>query len=362
MNVLIVCGGTGGHLFPGMAVGEELLERKHQVLLVVSEKEIDRVATRGITGFLVQSLPAIGWRGARPDRALRFGWRMLKALVRTRNIFRSFQPDVVVGMGGFSSFPPLFLASLQQIPTCIHESNAILGKANRLLARYANAVALGFDAAQQQFSHAKVVCTGTPIRASLRAAVDRPQPEHVPWNVLVVGGSQGARGLNRVVTEAAGLISGVKIHWDHLTGKTDEAEIRAIYAKAGLEAQVRAFSHEMEQLYASADLIIARSGAASLAEIAEWSLPSILIPFPFAADQHQSANARIFFDAGAAALREEAGCTPQWLAQEVQDILTNVTRRKKMIEATKHLRHVDAHRKLADMIEQLSNEKGNSAS
>ncbi len=355
MNVLIVCGGTGGHLFPGMAVGEELLQRHHQVLLVLSEKEIDRVATRGATGFLVQNLPAVGWTGLRPDRALRFGWRMLVSLRRTRTIFRSFQPDVVVGMGGFSSFPPLFLASLQKVPTCIHESNVIAGKANRLLARYAKVVAVGFEAAREQFPKSEVVCTGTPIRGSLRATGNRTQVRRPGrFTVLVIGGSQGAKGLNRLVTDAARMISGVEIHWEHVTGVTDEAGVRDAYVRMGAEARVQAFCHEMQELYASADLIIARSGAASLAEIAEWSLPSVLIPFPFAADQHQTANARIFHDAGAAVLRQEADCGPQWLAKEIQDILTNDLRRKKMIEATKPLRHENAHGKLADMIEDLA--------
>jgi len=360
MNVLIVCGGTGGHLFPGMAVGEELLERRHQVLLVVSEKEIDRVATRGAKGFLVESLPAVGWTGARPDRALRFGWRMLQGIRRTRSIFRSFQPDVVVGMGGFSSFPPLFLASLSEIPACIHESNAIAGKANRLLARYADIVAIGFDAAKSQFPRSKTVCTGTPIRAALRAT-GNPEKDGAKKTILVVGGSQGARGLNKLVADAAGKVSGASVHWEHLTGAADEQAIREVYREDGVDANVMAFCHEMQKLYRKADLIVARSGAASLAEIAEWGIPSILIPFPFAADQHQSANAKIFADAGAAIMREESECTAEWLAHEIQDVLTNDVRRKKMAESTKPLRHVDAHKKLADVIEGLHKTKGSAS-
>jgi UDP-N-acetylglucosamine--N-acetylmuramyl-(pentapeptide) pyrophosphoryl-undecaprenol N-acetylglucosamine transferase len=164
MNILIVCGGTGGHLFPGIAVGEELLERKHQVLLVVSEKEIDQKALKGARGFLVQTLPAVGWRGLQPQNLFRFCWMMWKAIGRTRQIFRDFHPDVVLGMGGFSSVAPLLVAWYRKIPCCVHESNAIAGKANRLAARLVNVVAVGLDKAKDQFCGKKCVATGTPIR------------------------------------------------------------------------------------------------------------------------------------------------------------------------------------------------------
>ncbi len=358
MNILIVCGGTGGHLFPGIAVGEELLERRHQVLLVISEKEIDQRATQGARGFLIQTLPAVGWRGWRPDRMLQFAGMMWKSMKRTKQIFQDFQPQVVMGMGGFSSVAPLHAAWRRGIPSCIHESNAIPGKANRLAARFATLVAVGLESAGNQFAQFQTVWTGTPVRASLRSKGDvRKTRMELGLSadgpvVLVMGGSQGAKGLNRLATAAAAIASD-NIQWIHLAGAEDEANVRAAYQGAGRKARVDAFCHEMEKMYAAADLVIARSGAASLAEIAEWNLPSILIPFPFAADRHQSANARLFHEAGAAVLIEEADCSAEKLAAEAQDILTNKNRRKSMTDATQRLRHEDSHRRLADMVERL---------
>lgn len=359
MNILIVCGGTGGHLFPGIAVGEELLARRHQVLLVVSEKEVDRRIVEQTPGFLVQTLPAIGWRGARPDRLVRFGVAMLAAQSRSRQIFRNFQPNAVLGMGGFSSVAPVFCAWRRGVPACIHESNAIPGRANRLMVRFAARVAVGVPNPANGFPRGKTVWTGTPVRACLRnrkdpaearaalgLAADRP-------TVLVMGGSQGARGLNRLVTETAARITSTQVQWLHLTGTEDEAAVRAAYAGQPARACVSAFSMDMDRLYGAADLIIARAGASSLAEIAVQGLPGILVPYPFAADNHQRANAEIFARSGAAVVCEEDGWDHGRMADEIVDILTNRPRRQDMIEATKRLRHADAHVKLADMLEQL---------
>jgi UDP-N-acetylglucosamine--N-acetylmuramyl-(pentapeptide) pyrophosphoryl-undecaprenol N-acetylglucosamine transferase len=358
VNVVIVCGGTGGHLFPGLAVGEELLERRHQVLLIVSQKEIDQKALKNSKGFLIQTLPSIGWRGWRPDRAFGFFRMMLKSLKQTKQIFDSFHPNVVLGMGGFSSVAPLIVAWKSKIPSCIHESNAIAGKANRLAGRIASKVALGWERVEKQFPHSETVWTGTPLRAILREPKDLYQARRELEistdrpTILVMGGSQGAKGLNRLVTETA-IKMNPKIQWIHLTGSQDEAMVRESYAKANLTAKVFPFYSEMERLYAAADLAIARSGAASLAEIVQWSLPSILIPFPFAADRHQTANAKILVDAGAALLREESDCTPDILMDEIGDILNNETRRKKMVDATRQMRCEDSHKKLADVVEKL---------
>lgn len=358
MNILIVCGGTGGHLFPGIAVGEELLERRHQVMLVLSEKEVDQRGVRGADGFLFQTLPAVGWRGWRPDRALQFAVMMIQSMNRTKNIFSDFRPQVVLGMGGFSSVAPLYVAWKRGIPSCVHDSNAIPGKANRLASRMATISAVGLESAKHWFKRGPVVWTGTPVRASVRM---RPEPGSARAElglksggpiVLVVGGSQGARGLNRLVTAAAALAR-PEIQWLHLSGASDEDGVRDAYQRAGRTARVEAFSHEMEKLYAVADLVVARSGAASLAEIAECGIPSILVPFPFAADRHQSANARLFEQAGAAVLCEEADTTPERLSAEIVAILGDAARKKQMSEAARVLRQADSHQRLADIVERL---------
>jgi UDP-N-acetylglucosamine--N-acetylmuramyl-(pentapeptide) pyrophosphoryl-undecaprenol N-acetylglucosamine transferase len=359
VNIVIVCGGTGGHLFPGLAVGEELLERRHQVLLIVSQKEIDQKALKNSTGFLKQTLPSVGWRGWRPDRAFEFSRLMWKSISQTKQIFRNFNPNVVVGMGGFSSVAPLLVAWKDKIPSCIHESNAIAGKANRLAGKMATLVAVGWDEVRNQFPNSQTVWTGTPIRSILRQPKDATQAKRELGiaidrkTVLVMGGSQGAKGLNRLVTQAAGKAD-PSIQWLHLTGVQDESTVRDAYASANRTAKVFPFYHEMERLYAAADFIVARSGAASLAEIIQWSLPSMLIPFPFAADQHQTANGRILVKAGAAVMHEEADCTPDMVAREIESVLQNEDHRQRMIAATRQLRCEDSHKKLADVVEKLA--------
>jgi UDP-N-acetylglucosamine--N-acetylmuramyl-(pentapeptide) pyrophosphoryl-undecaprenol N-acetylglucosamine transferase len=360
MNILIVCGGTGGHLFPGIAVGEELLARGHSVMLVVSEKEVDLRIVERTRGFQAETLPAIGWRGVRPDLVVRFGVAMVRALFRTRGIFRRFRPDAVLGMGGFSSVAPLLCARLAGVPSVIHESNAIAGKANRLAARIATGVAVGVEPAQDFFPLHKTICTGTPVRAFLRKTMD-PAAARAALSlepglptVLIMGGSQGARGLNRIVTEAAARISAPEIQWLHLAGAGEEESVREAYARQNRKARVIAFGVEMDQLYGAADLIIARSGASSLAEIAGQALPSILVPYPFAADNHQQANAAIMEKTGAALVCDEKKADIDRLAEQIREVLTNTARRQAMREATKRLRHTDAHVKLADMVERLA--------
>ncbi len=360
MNVLIVCGGTGGHFYPGIAVAEELGERGHRVMLLVSEKRVDQVAMRDAPDFPVQRLPAVGWGGWRPDRVFRFGAGMGKSLARMRRIFREFHPSAVLGMGGFSSVAPLLLARLHGIPSCVHESNAIAGKANRLAARLATRVAVGLQAAQKWFPAGKTVWTGTPVRRVLREKRDRREARKALglsenlFTALVMGGSQGARALNRLVPEAAATFAWNSIQWIHLAGEGDEVNVRQAYARGCGTAKVFGFCHDMAALYAAADFAIARSGAASLAEIAHAGLPSILIPFPFASDRHQLANARHFAEMGAAIVGEEVEMPPHRLAAHVRDLMTDMALRRSMAEATKGLRDEDAHRKIADLVERLA--------
>jgi UDP-N-acetylglucosamine--N-acetylmuramyl-(pentapeptide) pyrophosphoryl-undecaprenol N-acetylglucosamine transferase len=365
MNILIVCGGTGGHLFPGMALGEELLERNHQVLLVVSQKEIDQKALKGSTGFLIQTLPMVGWGGMRPDRLIRFLWKMAGALKKTRQIFRNFQPDVVMSMGGFSAVAPLLLAKRRKIPVCIHDSNAIPGKANRMGARFASVIALSFDEARRFFKGRRTELTGTPIRTALRAksnlkassafedllskaGFDLGQPV-----VLAMGGSQGARGLNRLVVEAARNLP-EHFQWIHLSGEADEKNVRENYASIRRKAIVFPFYQAMNELYSVADVAVSRSGAASLAELLEWAIPSILVPYPFAADRHQTANARVLVDAGAAVMKEEKEWDGPALAGEIQSLVENMERQKEITLGMTKLRFENPHAKLADLVESLA--------
>lgn len=368
MNVAIACGGTGGHLFPGLAVAEVLRGRGHEVLLFISEKEIDALAVRDHAergDLRFERLPSVGLGRLLSLGTVRFLRGAATSVLACRRIFRDFRPDAVLGMGGFTSTAPLLAARLGKIPTFIHESNAIPGKANRLNARLARVVLLGFAECAEHFPKGtRCETTGTPIRASLRGehvpdrraalagfGFDPTQDVVVKRTLLVMGGSQGARGVNRAVTAALPAWRELPLRVIHLTGRDEENEVRAAYADAGVPAHVAAFSHDMGAAYAAADVAIARSGAASLTELAHFGLPSILIPYPFAAEDHQTANARLFTRPGAAVmLRENEGAGAS-LARILPELLHHPDKLRDMAAAARVLAPGDAAARAADAIE-----------
>ncbi len=320
LQVSIACGGTGGHLFPGLAVAETLRRRGHRVMLLVSEKKIDAVAVAGREqDFRIETLPSIGLPSPLlSPRLITFGTGLLASVRRCRSLFRDFQPHAVLGMGGFTSTPPILAARMLGRETFVHESNAIPGKANKLNARFANVVLLGFaDCAKYFRPSTTSVVTGTPIREELRGTVERPaalasfgfEAGEKTATVLVMGGSQGARGINQAVTRAlpSWKASGRAVRFIHQTGPDDADMVRDAYARAGLPAFVCAFHPAMQNAYAAADLAIARAGAATLTELSHFGVPSILVPFSWAAEDHQTLNAQIFVRAGAARLLKEDG-------------------------------------------------------
>jgi UDP-N-acetylglucosamine--N-acetylmuramyl-(pentapeptide) pyrophosphoryl-undecaprenol N-acetylglucosamine transferase len=245
------------------------------------------------------------------------------------------------------------------LPTFIHESNAIPGKANRLNARLAGHILLGFAACAGFFpDRGRCVVTGTPIRSSLRSRLDPAaartlfglDPAGERKTLLVMGGSQGAHGLNRAVIEALP-IWGNALQVIHLTGRDDEQLVRDAYAKAGVRAFVAAFHHRMQEAYSAADLAVARSGAASLSELAHFALPSILVPYPFAAEDHQTLNARIYVEAGASLMLAESDAGTNRLAGLVLGVLQNAGRLATMAEAARRLAPPDSAQLVVETME-----------
>ena len=359
MNVVIACGGTGGHLFPGLAVAEVLRQRGHQTLLFISEKEIDNLAVRDHQEqFRFEKLPSIGLPRIFSPAMVGFVRGFGHSVNLCRAYYREFQPHAVLGMGGFTSTGPLLAGCLARVPTFIHESNAIPGKANRLNAKLAKAVLLGFAECTRFFPRNRCEVTGTPIRADLRVPTDKAaallafgfDPASRKPTLLVMGGSQGAHGINRAVTKALPVLKDL-VQIIHLTGRDDEQYTRETYAEAGAQAFVAAFHHRMQDAYAAADLAIARSGAASLSELASFGLPSLLIPYPHAAEDHQTFNARIFEAAGASVLLKEGEVADARLANTVAAILQDNGKLKAMSAATRRLAPDDAASRLADILE-----------
>ncbi|MEQ1859347.1 MAG: undecaprenyldiphospho-muramoylpentapeptide beta-N-acetylglucosaminyltransferase [Chthoniobacteraceae bacterium] len=355
MNFAIAAGGTGGHLFPGLAVGEVLRARGHDVMLIVSEKEIDSIATQGRAEFRVERVAGVGLQGKSPVALLKFALKFYAGLRQCRALFAAFNPRAVLGMGGFTSLAPILAGRKRKVPTFVHESNAIPGKSNKLNARFCSAVLLGFAECAQHFAGADSIATGTPVRGSLRR-IDRGEAcasfgfDPARKTLLVMGGSQGAHGINVALAGALPALRGANLQVIHLAGQRDEAMMRDAYATAGIPAFVAAFFREMERAYSVADFAIARSGAASLTELSHYALPSILIPYPFAAEDHQTANARIFERAAAAVMLPERETSADTLAQRIRSLLDDPSRLAEMSARAAALAPRDAAERVAEVI------------
>jgi UDP-N-acetylglucosamine--N-acetylmuramyl-(pentapeptide) pyrophosphoryl-undecaprenol N-acetylglucosamine transferase len=332
--IAIACGGTGGHLFPGLAVGQELRARGCAVQLLVSPKEVDQAAVRSASGFEIVTLPAVAFQsGSR----LAFFRGFARSFLAARRHFKVRRPRAVLAMGGFTSVPPVFAARGLSVKTFLHESNTIPGRANRVLSRWVDVAFTGFTETATRLKCRNVINTGTPVRpefqlrdaAECRRALGLAPERPV---VLVTGGSQGARGLNDLVLRALPLVKATMPQWQwlHLTGSADVERVRAAYAAHGLAAQVEPFSTRMELLLGAADAAITRSGASSLAELAALQLPAMLVPLPTAADNHQWFNARSFAQDGAAQSLEQNTAPPEELIRGLRALVEDAAVRTSM--------------------------------
>jgi UDP-N-acetylglucosamine--N-acetylmuramyl-(pentapeptide) pyrophosphoryl-undecaprenol N-acetylglucosamine transferase len=370
MKVLIACGGTGGHLFPGLAVAETMVQRRHQVKLLVSEKTIDSTALAALMNgctaskIAVQAVVAVGYNGWR--QSIHFCRRLAQALRTCADVCDEFRPDVVLGMGGFTSAPAVLAARWRRngTATLIHESNAVPGKANRWAGKFADHVAVGLPDCARFFGRKPVTVTGTPIRVALRAgkvpdASERLGLQHERLTILVMGGSQGAHAINEMMAAALPWLEEWReqTQFVHLSGSRDEMFLREAYEKNGFEANVMSFCNQMELAYSAADLAVARSGAATLTEIAAFGLPAVLIPFPQAAGHHQLHNARVFEREGAAKVIEQSQLTGlhttagERLAETIGSLLLDDTQRNRMAAAARSLGVTNSEERIATLLE-----------
>src|SRR5881275_582361 len=359
MNAVIACGGTGGHLFPGIAVAEVLRDRGHEVMLLISEKDIDALALSGRSNFQVEKLPTVGLPSPFSPAFFGFLRRFQQSLSLCRAIYRKFQPQVVLGMGGFTSTAPVVAGRIRGIATFIHESNAIPGKANRLTARIVNAVMLGFRECAPFFPKTHTEVTGTPVRTEL-VRLDRKVArqklglhEDLP-TLLVMGGSQGASGINQALIKSLPFLQGLPLQVIHLSGARDERLVADNYRRENVPAYIAPFHHRMEEVYSAADLVVARSGAASLAELAAFSLPGILIPFPYAADDHQTRNAEIYAHADAAILLKQSDMSGELLARKIRELMQNPERLQQMAANCARLAPKDAAGRVVNTMEKYT--------
>jgi len=341
-------GGTGGHLFPGLAVAAAFAE-------AVPGTEVAFAGTmRGLEarliparGYRLFTLPVMGLVGKGILRRL-LGLAILpSALAAAGRVLREFRPDLVVGVGGYASAPVLLMAGLFRLPRVVLEQNAVPGVTNRIFGPHVARVFLTFDAARERFKGGKFVCPGNPVRAELLDA-KRDRPASAPPHLLVFGGSQGARALNDAMLEAApGLLADLPgLTITHQTGHLDLERVQAAYADLGERANAAAFIDDMGAAYAAADLVVCRAGATTVAELTALGLPSVLVPYPHAAHDHQSANARLLAEAGAAVFLPQGALTGESLETLIRGLLQNRDRLATMGAAAKALGRPNAAREI----------------
>jgi len=353
--VAIACGGTGGHLFPGLAVAEELIRRDCDVMVLISPKEVDQQAVKSAFGMEVVTLPAVGLtRGG----FLGFVSGFRKSHRAAKNLFRDKVPQAVLAMGGFTSAPPILAGKKLGAKTFLHESNSIPGRANRWLAHIVDEAFVYFHEASGRMNIARARVTGMPVRsqflepmdaASARIALGLHPEKPV---VLVMGGSQGASGINHSILAALpALAAGLPdLQFLHLAGTNDVAHVQNAYAARNLRAVVRPFLTEMELALGAATLAVSRSGASSLAELAAVGLPGILIPYPSATDNHQYYNALAFVESGAARMFEQSSATPERLSQVILGLIESGEDRAAMRQALAGWHSPDAASEIAEHI------------
>lgn len=340
-HVVIAGGGTGGHLFPGLAVAEELRKQGIFVSFVGTSKGIEaRVVPQH--GYPLHFIDVTGLKRQGFAGTLRSLLRLPKAFVQARTLLRTLRPDAVLGVGGYASGPMTILAARRKIPTAILEQNSIPGLTNRVAARFVKAIFLAFPEAVNWFPKEKIQLIGNPIRTTLLHRAKHPPSSKL--RVLVLGGSQGAHAINQLVVDMSkqALQSFQALPWQlhHQTGTKEEIGVKKSYQEMGLLepiVRVSAFVEDMAEAYAWADMVVGRAGATTLAEITALGLPSILIPLPTAADDHQTHNAAFLSDAQAAYLLPQVHTSPSDLLQKLMHLQENSEVRLKMAANSKSL-------------------------
>lgn len=353
MNVLFAGGGTGGHVFPAIAVTEELLKRDPytQFLFVGSNRGLEARVIPA-RGFAFQPIGAGALKGMSFVTKVSTIFSMPGNIQAAGKIVKKFSPQVVVGIGGYASAPALIAAALQGRPTMILEQNLIPGLTNRVLAYLVAASAVNFEESIRYFP-GNAVTTGNPIRKEF-FQVGPPKGEI--FKVLIFGGSQGAHGINLAMTETMPQWDEFfqRVHFIHQTGEKDFEMVQSAYATYNFSAEVRPFFEDMPNQFERAHLVVARSGASALSEIAATGRPSILIPLPTSADDHQRKNAEVFVHHGASVMIEQSALRGDSLPRAIRSLLENPEQRQRMAQAAASLANPKAAARIADLIESLA--------
>lgn len=325
-TIVIMAGGTGGHVFPGLAVADYLKSAGWRVVWLGTKTGMEsRLVVQH--GYDMEAIDFSGLRGKRVSTWLILPFRLLRAFLQSQQIMRKVQPDVVLGMGGYPAFPGGMMASLLNKPLVIHEQNSIPGLVNKVLAKLADRVLLGFPGAIKM-DNTKVSFVGNPVRGNI-TKLDPPEKRFAgrsgPLKMLVVGGSRGAQALNTVVPQAIKRMP--ENHRPvviHQAGEKNLGALRKSYSDLGITAELTAFIDDISQYYAACDLVLCRAGALTVSELAAAGVASILVPYPYAVDDHQTSNARFLSEYQAAVLLPQTDLNPH----NLMEILSGLTREK----------------------------------
>ncbi len=352
-KVLLTTGGTGGHIFPALAVAEVLKEHGNIELLFVGsqygpEKMLVEKAHVPFEGLAVRGILGRGLK------SIKAAVSMLKALCVARKIVKEFQPDVAIGFGGYAAFAPMFAAKLCKVPTAIHEQNAVVGLSNKVLGKLVDKIflSLPLDANAQGFMAQKCVVTGNPVRQAM-ANIASKHHDFKGKRLLVLGGSQGAKALNDIILENLPYLEAMHVDIWHQTGAKDFERVQQGYASQGMNtAKVQDFMDNIHEAYAWADLVLCRSGASTVAELAAAGRGAVFVPFPYATHDHQTANAKLLVDFGAAKLFAENHMREENIMEEVIALLQQPETLQKMGKAAHAQSKVMAAQ---EIVQQLKN-------
>ena len=354
---LIIAGGkTGGHLFPGIAVAQALTAAAPlaEILFVGTDAPFEVSALKRY-GFNHKAIAARPIKGGSLFSKLKSISVILVSLIQSMIILIQFKPDYVLGVGGFSSFAVVVAAWILRIPRAIQEQNSIPGITNRILSRFANTIFTSFETTRGIDQNPKTRYVGNPMRRTSSVSPTKParQTDTCPeaFTILVTGGSQGAASINQAFIQAIKLMDNLDgINIVHQTGLAQEKQIQEIYGTLKVNSTVQAFFHDMPALQSTASLVITRAGAGTISELSAKGKPAILVPFPHAADDHQTFNAKIMADKGAAILIADKDLTGQLLKEKIQNLMANPEKLKKMGTAFKQLAMPDADKTIARAI------------
>jgi len=357
LRVVIAGGGTGGHLYPGIAVAREIAARDpHAIVSFVGTARglEQRIVPR--EGFTLDVIRSAGFKGKSPLAAAAAIALLPVGLLDAWRVLRARRPDLVIGVGGYSSGPVVLAAALRGVPTMVLEQNAVPGFTNRRLARVVRAAAVTYEETLAYFG-GKGFVSGNPVRPEFVAAATAPLPRvGGSPRVLIFGGSQGAHAINMAMVEAAPRLAAApeRLSGIHQTGEHDLEAVRVAYARAGLDIRVEPFLHAMDREMTAADVIVCRAGATTLAEITAIGRAAVLVPLPGAADDHQRRNAEVLARAGAAVVLDQRALTGETLADRLLALVRDAPGRERMAAAARRFARPEAARVIVDRALELA--------